>query len=77
MKKISPYKVAQWLKKLRRENPYIHTVVKSFLIGMFCFIGVLFGAIPLMFGPDGIFLYLIVAPIGLGYAHFAIDCFDY
>lgn len=77
MKKISPYKVAQWLKKLKWKNPYVHTIVKSFLIGMSCFIGIIIGILPLWCGPDGIFLYLIVAPIVLGYAHFCIDCFDY
>lgn len=77
MKKISPYNVAIWLRKLKRKNPYIHTIVKSFLIGMSCFVGFLIGILPLTIGPDGIFLYLIVAPIVLGYAHFCIDCFDY
>lgn len=82
MKKINPYEVGRMLKRLKYNHPYLHTMVKSFFIMMAVLIAFLIFLLPQALcvwldTPDCIFLYLLVIPLLLDYAHFVIDCLDY
>ena len=82
MKKINPYEVSRMFKRLKYNHPYFHTMAKSFFIIMAVLIAFLIFFLPQALcvwlnAPDCIFLYLLVIPFLLGYAHFAIDCLDY
>ena len=77
--KLHPCVVREKFKKLKREHRYLYTMISTFFIMSFIFVGFLIFLLPQALcvwcnTPDMIFTYFLVIPFLMGYAHYGIDC---